>query len=437
MNPEKLKFIKEHAKDIRPTATDESTVKDIEDVEKGRPVYENRIDALLERYETKILTYERRDVAVGTSKILLEASQPANYSVAAPLVEDLMQDPRCVGITLLTDNVAGQQFEQSGAQLHLVREEKRPVMADIPAGPYDVALIFDEPQNTPQPVLLYGAKSVYGAKKLYFFAGGLGGEETQRILGPNADSKMDTIDGIFVDDELSKQLLCEIAHVPKEKVIVTGSPLIESLEPEKAKELRSIGREKLKISDSASVVFYAGVVTADFKVSGGGDDLNLHTYIETLEGVRIAAHHDPSREYVLAVRSHPRARDIETLPIPSELPANVRIVSGEGISYDEVVYAADVMCQNPLSSEVVLASYRGRTLAVFAYEGEHQFGQLCERIYGKEGIRIIRDSGRAVFAESSQGLASILEQHTESPQPIPKPLGSAREKIKEILLTNR
>ena len=431
MNREKLSFVKEHAKDIQPTATDQSA---IEDVMKERPVEKERIDALLERYETKVLTYERSDKVLGASKILFEASQPANYAVAAPLIEELIKDPRCAGITLLADNVAGQQFEESDIPLRPIRSEGAPVMADIPAGPYEVALIFDEPANTPAPVLLYGAKSVFGAKKLYFFAGGLIGEGTQHILAPDADQKMDAIDAIFVNDQLSKQLLCGMARVPEEKVIVTGSPLIESLEPEKAGMVRTAVREKLHIADSAFVAFYAGVVSADFKESGGESNLNMHTYKETLEGVQMAAEHDPAREYVLVVRTHPRARNIESLPVPSELPANMRIVGGEDISYDEVVYAADVLCCNPLSSELLLAAYRGRTMAVFAYQGEHQFGQLCERIFGAQGMRIIRDSGRAVFIESPQGLAAILEKHTESPQPLPKPFGSAREKIKEILL---
>lgn len=439
MNPEKLKFIKEHAKDIQPTATDTSA---IEDVEKGRSVEERRIDDLLERYETKVLAYERPNVSAGTSKILLEASQPANYSVAAPLIEDLIQDPRCAGITLLTDNVAGHQFEESDIPLHPIRSEGKPVMADIPAGPYDVALVFNEPANTPAPVLLYSAKSVFGAKKLYFFAGGLVGETTQRILGSNADPKMDAIDAIFIDDQLSKQFLCEITHVPEEKVIITSSPLIESLEPEKADSLRTIGREKLHISDTALVAFFSSIVSTDedFKKIGGGEDLNVRTYEETVAGVRIAAEHDPAREYVLIIRTHPRMLGVEPpLVIPSDLPSNMRIIRGEReeASYDEVVYASDVLCCNPLASDVLLAAYRGRTAAITAYGGENQFGELCERIYGREGMQIIRDSGRAVFAESPQGLAAILENQRELPQPLAKPLVSAREKIKEILLSKK
>lgn len=432
MNSEKLTFIKEHAKDIAPTATDESAITDIEE---GRPVSEERVDALLERYETKVLIYERPDAVAGASRVLLEASQPANYKAGAPLIEDLIRDSRCAGITLLTDNTAGKQFEESATSLHPIRSKGEPVMADIPAGPYDAALVFDEPENTPQSVLLYGAKSVFGAKKLYFFVGGIAGETTQRILSPDADQKMDTVDAIFVDDQLSKQFLCEKAHIPEEKVIITSSPLIESLEPEKAELLRATGREKLHLSDTALVVLYAGIPSADFKESGGSEDLNVRTYTETLEGVQSAARHDPSREYVLVVRTHPRARNVESLPPPPELPTNMHVVSGDDISYDETIYSADVLCFNPLSSEVTLSAYRGRTLAIFAYEGNQQFGELCERIYGKEGMRIIQDGGRALFAKSPESLAVILEGHTVSPEPLAKPAGSSRETIKEILLT--
>lgn len=446
MNPEKLKFITEHADEIKPTAADESATKDIENVVEGRSVDENKVDAILEGYETKVLTYERSNASPDASRILIEASQPANYGAGAPIIKDLIEDPRCVGITLLTDNAAGKDFQESGLPLQQVRysqkEHEESVLADIPGGPYDVALAFDEPQNTPQSVLLYGAKSVFGANKLYFFAGGLVGKATQRILSPDADPTMDTIDAIFVEDELSKRFLCEIAHVPEANILVTGSPLVEALEPEKAESLRAIGRKKLRISDTALVAFFSSIVSTDedFKKIGGAEDLNTRTYEETVAGVRIAAEHDPAREYVLIIRTHPRMLNVEPpLPIPTNLPSNMRIVRGEReeVSFDEVVYASDVLCCNPLASDVLLAAYRGRVAAITAYAGENQSGQLCERIYGEEGIRIIRDSGRAVFAESPQGLAAILEHQRELPQPLPKPAGSARQIIKELLLNKK
>lgn len=430
MNPEKLSFIKERAKDIKPTATDISA---ITEVEKGRSVNEDRINAVLERYETKVLTYERPNAPVGAGKILLEASQPANYSVAARLINELMQDSRCAGITLLTDSASGQEFEKSSTPLRPVRSKDEPVMADIPIGPYDVALVFDEPENTPQSVLLYSAKSVFGAKKLYFFLGGLAGEKTQRILAPDASPKMDTIDAIFVEDQLSKQLLCEMLHIPEKKIIITDSALIESLEPEKAESFRTVGREKLSVPDSAFVVLYAGFPSADLLPSGGSEDLNLHTYAETVEGVRIAARNDPSREYVLITRTHPRARNVEpSLLAPSDLPANMRVMDGDGVSYDEDIYAADVICCNPFSSEVLLAAYRGRSVVVTAYGGDRQLGELCERAYGRNTMDFVNKSGRAAFAESSQGLASVLEQHIESPSPLPKPSKSLQ--MRKILL---
>ncbi len=432
---EKMNFIKRNANTIKPISSDLEVVRNIENDSEVSPA---QVDQVLEEFETKVMEYNRADPSVDSKKILLEASQPANFNIIHPLISLLEEDDACGGITLITDNVSGKRFEgEEGKLLGLesIRNEGEPVLADIPRGPYESALVLDEPINSPNNTLLFGSKSIFDAKKLYFFSIGLFDDIVRRISDQSDENHMDSVDAILTADIFTKELMCKSLGIPEEKVLVTGSPLIDQIDLEQGEILREKGRETLHIPSSAVVAFHSSIIASAFEKVGGASDINQQTYERVLEGVIAGAEANPEQEYVLLLRTHPRMKATDPFPLPPHnLPSNLRIVLGDDISYEENIYASDILLCNILSTETLLARYRGKTAAVFNYEGEGQFAQVIDKLYGQEGIRVIEESARATLVDSSESLSVLLTEY--QPQlPIQKPAGDSLGNIKKILLS--
>lgn len=432
MESEKYQFIKKYEGEIRPIAENQEVLNDID---AHAPVSNEQITALLEQYETKVFVYESPQVSEGAGRLLLEASQPANFKVVHPLVEALKNDERCAGFTLLTDGVSGKQFVEEGdPSLELTQSSERPVIADIPNLHYRSALVLDDGVNSPASILLHGAKSVFGAEKLCYLSLGLFGHMERKIFGPSRSQNLDEIDIIFSADEFSKKMLCDVLGVPQEKVVVTGTPLLENLRVEEADELRKRGREVLGISDTTTVLSYMGFPSADFRTVGGAEHLNTRTFEQTLEGALSAATSEPEREFVIIARTHPRARNVEPSLMPTrDLPSNLKVLDGDSLQYEEAVYASDIICCNVLSTESLLARYRGREVAVFSFSGEGQTGELLRKDYGKKGEDILRESDRVILVDSSEKLSDTLRGFTQR-EALPVVGGSLR-RMQDILLT--
>jgi len=205
--------------------------------------------------------------------------------------------------------------------------------------------------------------------------------------------------------------MCKALAIPEEKVLVIGSPLIDQIDTEQGAVLREKGRSTLGISASAVVAFHSSIVASAFEKVGGSPNINMLTYERVLAGVIEGAHQKPEQEYVLLLHTHPRMKLVEPFPeSPTDLPQNLKIIQGDDISFEENIYAADILLNNILSTETLLAGYRGRTAAVFSYPGEGQFGKVVERLYGKEGVKVINESGRAVFIDSDESLRESFGQ---------------------------
>lgn len=429
MSKEEFSFIQRHSKEIKPIVDDQSAV---DEILEGDDVGASRVKELLEQFETRVFRYENQSADSESRRILFEASQPANFSIVEPLTRELTQDSRCRSITILADSSAGKKLGESDLPLEPIHSEA-PVLSDIPSG-YDTALVLEEPGNSPAPMLLYSAKSVFGAKRLCVMSVGLSGYMARRAFAEPSQGfgQMDDVDLVFAADNLAKQFLSEQGNIPQEKITVTSSPLIDSIDQGNIDTLRAAGREKLRISNDARAALYMGFASDDLKYIGGQDGLNFRTYLEVLAGMEKAARSDPGNEYMLIVRTHPRARNVETLPESTELPENLRIVNGDSLEPDEALYASDIVACNPQSTEVLLGAYRGRAPAVFAFS-DNEFGQICQRAFGDSGLQIISESKRARFVKSSDDFAELVK-NWQPISPLPKPRQKSLEKIKEILL---
>lgn len=437
MEGERDRFIRAHEKEIA-TVVDSATA---EKLDAGVQLSDEQEGKILERFETKVFTWKRPLAAPGSKSLLLEAAEPAAYKTIRPLIERLQADERCGKIVLVTDNISGKRFEeeQESFQFEQIRNPDQPVMTDIP-GDIDVTLALVEPSDSPEKVLLYAGKSIYGSEtaKTYLFIDGFIGGTTRKLLTDESAAHMDSIDAIFVANDAARRLFESAVPETKGRVVVIGSLVLESLRQtlpgkEALQEERRLLREKLAIPQDAVAVLYAGFPSSDYERLAGqsttGDvqkhelTLNQETFKQTLSAVAAAAAEDPGREYALIIRTHPRAHgEDNVLEIPEDLPQNMRVVwaNSPEYAYEDITNAvADIVACQSTSTEVFLAPYRGCTTAVFDYAGVQE--RINENIFGAEGVAALKESEGVFLASSEQSLADYVRHFQGRPERMPFP----------------
>lgn len=437
------RFIERRKDDIVPSLNKEQA----DALASGQPLTHEQSQAVLEAFETKVFTWEAQDRRAESKRVLLEASEPAAYKTLKPLIERLERDEQCRGITLLTDNVSGKRFseEREHFQFKQVRSNAEPVMADIPDS-HDIVLILGEPKDTPEKMLLYSGKSVFGAAgaKQYLYLDGLMGGTTRTLFSEANATHMDQIDAVLVANEFAKELLQGAVPSLGDKITVVGSILLESLRdtlptPDREKQTRSELRQKLDIPDNAIAVLYAGFPSKDYAALGARaipgaspeeNTLNQETFMRTAAAMQDAALTHLERQFALVVRTHPRAagKDNE-LEIPGDLPLNLRVVFANGPEYnhDDMVNAvADIIACQSTSTETFLAPYRGRAAAVFGYGGQGMQAEIDEKIFGHGGAEALARTGAVFYVRSEKSFAEYLgryrgnsERMALPPDPIP------------------
>ena len=388
----------------------------------------------MEAIETKVLVWERAGRGADTKRVLLEASEPAAYKTVKPLIEFLQQDERCGAITLVTDNVAGKNFmdERDSLGLTQVRDPAQPVFADI-AGPFDSVLVLTEPKNSPNVDLLFGGRSVYGndSTKIYCMLDGMMGSTTRTLFTSADAGHMDSIDGVFVANDLAKELL--VAAVPSltGRVEAVGSLLLQQFknslpDPVAAEEGRRSMREALSIPQDAVVVLYSGFPSNDFAAFNGqadtdalrsGKTLNQETFGRTLEALKTVAAQNTDKTYALLVRTHPRASGVDNdLSVPAELPDNLHVIRTDSptFNYDDIADAADLIACMSTSTEVLYAPYRGVTAAVLGYKGEGMQDEINKQIFG-QAMEAFKHAEGIAYIDSEESLEAYISSFEHRP----------------------
>lgn len=441
-------FIRKHAKEIA-TIVDDATA---EALTTGEDLSGEQEEQIAEKFETKVFTWERPEAAPDSKSILLEAAEPAAYNTVHPLIKRLQRDTRCGKIVLVTDNIAGKRFEEerNDFSFEQIREPSQPVMADIPGG-IDIVLALIEPSNSPEKVLLYAGKSVYGdsATKNYLFVDGFLGGTTRKLLTDASALRMDPIDGIFVSNDSAKRLLESAVPECKGRAIVAGSLMLESLKQtlpdiSAAKEKRLTLRDELAIPQDAVAILYSGFPSVDYEELAGRPmtgnaqkhalTLNQETFKKTLFAVCAAAERNQEKKYALIVRTHPRAQGEDShFEIPENLPENLRVVraNAPAYGYDDLVNAVtDIVACQSTSTEVFLAPYRGVAVAVFNYAGVQE--RINERVFGSDGAAALKRTEGLFFASSESALSEYVAHFQERPERKPLPDDSISPIIDEL-----
>lgn len=448
MNSEKEKFIQQHAEQIIPVLDDGEEKDRVKQYFKETAEHPGGIadfaltkeqtDKTLEQFETKVFLCEKpgKEHNPDAKRVLLTASEQLAFNTMLPIIAALKSDRRCKAIELLTDSLAGKQFEKlSDASFKRVDDKSLPVLIDAlkPAEkePFDVAITAVERLDTPNEVALFGGKSVFGAKKLYFLSSGWGGVGgSMELFGSERGKHMDKIDGFFCADKLAKRILLrQLPDLPEDKIFLTGVPATDGLELHKGGEHREKGRIRLGLSNNDLVVLYLGDISVDYKkiVPTANPRINEETFNQTRDAIVRLAKEQPEKHIVLAVRPHPVDPNKEELlkPYSQSLPPNLKIVPAqrEVISMQEAAYGADIII-SIVSTENFLAPLRGKKAVFLGYKESGLGDKVLEKVYGRELMEIIGQDENIVIVSSPDELTAELKEYGRAErkeEKIPKP----------------
>lgn len=454
---EKIDFIKKHEDVIKPITSDSEMIENLAHhrIIADSVIDQKRIENILEEFETKIFLCEKQKHEYGADakKVLLTASEPLAFLTINPIIERLKTDPRCKAIGLLTDNVAGKQFEnKNDPSFKHIDNKDLPVLVDAlkmaEKEPFDVTIAAVDPINSPQTIALFAGKSSFGSKKLYFISSGWIGTGGGSLLETERAKHADKIDGIFCNDQLAKRIILnQLKEFPKDKIFITGTPVIDTLEIDKAKEHTQTGRKKLGIDDDELAILYLGDVSAAYRQEGFNvcKRINEKTFAETLEAIIKLAEAEPERKFALLIRPHPRDPNKEEMfsIAKRKVPKNLKIISTskEDVSISEATYSADIIA-SIASTENFLALLRGRKSVFLGYEKRGMGGDVLKQAYSKEVLNTIKQDKKISIVSSPENLIPYLKKQKHIPEEAEPPITfqkktkTSTQKILDIALAD-
>jgi len=444
---DRINFLRKYSSEVRPTIQDASTMDFLEGA--GEEVTEGQLNAILEKFETKVFTLEKQEseCTPDAQRILLTVDNPGAYNAIAPLVSQLLADVRCSGMVVLTSGVAGSNFEsQFGRTFNQIRDGDKRVIDDISevvsgTNVPDIVIASLSNDNGPESIALYAGKSVFGAKKIYvIFEAWMG---LGSVFGKNKQN-MDKIDGFFCNDELAKKIILNyLPQFEEGGIHVTGTPVLDSLEIDKANSYRQQIRDRFGIGEDVHSILYLGDVSADYKSMNGTFDprINEKTLEKTVASIKQLALANPEKQYAVLLRPHPRdpnKEELYNILKLQDLPPNVTFVDARSsiLSINEATYSADTIV-SILSTENNLAPLRGRESIFLAYEDAGLGGDALKSMYNKEIIDLIASMPGVSVVSSREGFVKSINDGPKRDTDTTFTYdGNASKKITEVILGN-
>jgi len=467
---QEVNYLKDHADIIKPALDSNPDLKDYFDqvVRDHGNVDAQKVREVIEDVETQVFLLEKNESEYDAlaKRVLLSSSDPLEFKTACALMDHLRQDRRCRGVGFLTDGVGGQDFKKvfknqsgktqfksfKGDQVFGKDEDDEsydratPVLYDAlktaENSPYDVALVPLESSDTPSGSLLYSAKSTFGAKKLYLIFDGWGGMTADSSFVKNF-KKMDEIDGIMCNDELAQKILQhQLPEELRSKILVTGTPVTDSLELDRAEEYAQNGRDRLNLKPEDIAVLFLGDISTYHKTNNQVNPrINEETFSQTLAAMIEVAQAQPEKKFSLLLRPHPRDPNKEELFALSQqsLPENLKIITAgrDEVSMQEAAYAADIIT-SIVSTESFLAPTRGKRGVFLGYKQSGLGGKVLEGLYGSDLVKSI-DLAKNFDVVSEpkeffQLLADYQRSSEESPERSQSTAGNSINRIMDIAL---
>ncbi len=426
---EKTRFVKKHEREILPLSEEKNL----------STLGPRELENVLEIFETKLFFHEKK---TDGSHILLTSDNPGSYSAIQPLLRELEDDPSCGALSIIISGIAEKKFLHDFGYLYKGIRKEHHLIGDLltqaSQKPIDIILASVSSENGPESIALFGGKSSLGSQKIFFISEGWSGLGSAFMVN---SERMDDINGIFCNDELAKKIiLYQIPNFPKEKILVTGTPVLDTLEFSRAEEYRAETRENLQITKDTFTFLYLGDVSGSYEEIGVQSDFNEKTFLFSLESLRTVARKRKDKKLAFVFRPHPRdprKENFYRLVKDFQLPDNMSIhEGGSAFSINQVSYGADVI-SSIVSTENHFASLRGPKAIFLGYE---EMGEkILESVYGDKILEEIRQTQNISVVSNSEELEDTLmglidENFTEiSNNPKVPTKGSVTEKVLNVI----
>lgn len=440
------RFLAEHALEFIPAAEDQELLRELEQTypQPNLAVTPERVQKVIERLETRVFLAEKdlAETNPDAKRILLTAAETLAFRSILPVIDALRDDRRVRSIGLMTDNLAAKQFEGKLDDFQRIRDPAAPMLVDAmktaAQAPFDVALVPVDPKNSPNASALFGAKSVFGAKKLYFLSTGWVGVGNSDLFQGERAEQMESIDGIFVGDQLAADIVAhQLPDYPRHQILETGTPIIDSLDLEHAADYTHRGREKLQLDDDTIAVLLMGFVSPP---PGEKSDLapriSEDTFARSFDQiVKVAADH-PEKKIAILVRPHPTDPNSEELftianrPVPPNLA--VRRATNDVVTMQEAAYGADVTA-SIAGTDNFLAPRRGRQGVFLGYEGAGMGGTVLDGLYGKEIVQLIDRGEGLTVAKTPEEFATVVINTTRNLNDETRPIQEVNRSVERML----
>lgn len=393
--------------------------------------------------ESQLFIFRKKEKNLSWKNMLVTMDNPGAYNAIKPVIHALTSDERCGDIVAVVSGIAGKNFSiDFRGQFTSAIKSKSLFMKEIAAafGNTSVILCSVSEANGPEGVMLYAGKSVFGAEKLYMICDGWG--TLGSAFGRNRKN-MDTVDGFFCNDALAKTIIeHHVPEISRERVHAIGTPVVETIEVEKADRYRQSMRKRFCLDEDVHALLFLGDISDGYKKTFGSDPkINEITFEKTVIEMMTVAEAHPDKKFALLLRPHPRdanKQELYAIMKRTRLPRNLIFAdaSVDIVSMNEVAYGADVIA-SIASTENLLAPLRGRRAVYLGYQDSGLGGELLERVYGKEILNLLSCAQGISVVSSPEEFGSVFLQtcssHSSQKNIAQNTKGNSVERILDII----
>lgn len=346
--------------------------------------------------ETELFVCRKSSSRTSAKNVLLTVDNPGAYNALSPIIRALVDDDRCGDIGLLTSGIASKKFGVDFRnRFSRAIKSKSLVIKEIVTvfGKLGIIICSVSEMNGPEVIMLYAGKSVFGAEKLFMVCDGWG--TLGSAFGGNRGN-MDIVDGFFCNDEFARKIIeHHLSKTRNSRIYATGTPVIETIEAQKADEYRQTMRERFGLDEDVHALLYLGDISYGYKKIFDSADsrINEITFEKTAVQMIAIAEAHPYKKFALVLRPHPRdanKQELYSFIKHIYLPENLVFIdaSAEVVCVNEVAYGADVIA-SICSTENLLAPLRGKRAIYLGYQDHGLGGELLAMVYGKQILNLL------------------------------------------------
>src|SRR3989344_3498051 len=433
---DKISFLDRYKQEIKPVLSKEEA--DLLDHITDGPQDQAQIDAILEKQESKIFTWDRPDADKDAVKVLLVGRDPGTAMGLKSLLRTMRESQKIRSIGLLIDGVA-QGYLKSELDDFKQINEGRLVMPDIfksAEDAYDIIINTISVSNNPATVTVLNEDLLShdrpNAKSYLVYEAYEGGVQFRQFA-----EQYKNMDGIFCNDDVAKEALrYHIPGINPDKIYSTGTGQTDSLRLEDAEKLHRSGRERLGIPEEAFVVSYLGTISSAYERLNLDPEVNEKSWDRTVRTMIRLAEENPAESFTLLYRYHPRDplreetfERSQTLQLPKNLTLE-KATNEQGVTIDETIYASNAIASMTIT-ETIKAKHRKRQGIYLGFNDAGMGGEYLRKSYPPEIIQAMETQGGMMNVGNDTALLTVLRQIRTMPlkQPEADARGSSAQRI--------